>query len=44
MNMTDNIFDFGDVDPIDIVESLAEHYKWDFDKVLLEARVKNRLL
>lgn len=33
MNMTDNIFDFGDVDPIDIVESLAEHYKWDFDRI-----------
>ena len=31
--MTDNIFDFGDVDPIDIVESLAEHYKWDFDRI-----------
>ncbi len=33
MVVSDNIFDFGDVDPIDIVESLAEHYKWNFDRI-----------
>jgi hypothetical protein len=33
MNMTDNFFDFSDVDPIDIVETLAQHYEWDFNRV-----------
>ena len=34
MDIVERLFDNEDGDPIDIVETLAEHYDWDFDKNL----------
>ena len=31
MDIVERLFENEDVDPIDIVETLAEHYDWDFD-------------
>ena len=33
MDIVDRLFDNEDGDPIDIVETLAEHYDWDFDRI-----------
>jgi hypothetical protein len=33
MDTVERLFDDDDVDPIDIVETLAEHYDWDFDRI-----------
>ncbi|MEH6361065.1 MAG: YbjN domain-containing protein [Amylibacter sp.] len=33
MANTEHFLDAGDVHPIDVVETLAEHYDWDFDRV-----------
>ena len=33
MDIVERLFDNEDVDPIDIVETLAEHYDWDFDRI-----------
>ena len=33
MDIVERLFENEDVDPIDIVETLAEHYDWDFDRV-----------
>ena len=33
MDTVDRLFKNEDVDPIDIVETLAEHYDWDFDRI-----------
>ena len=33
MDIVERLFETEDVDPIDIVETLAEHYDWDFDRI-----------
>ena len=33
MDIVERLFENEDVDPIDIVETLAEHYDWDFDRI-----------
>ena len=33
MDIVERFFDNEDGDPIDIVETLAEHYDWDFDRI-----------
>ena len=33
MDIVERLFDNEDGDPIDIVETLAEHYDWDFDRI-----------
>ena len=33
MDIVERLFDCEDGDPIDIVETLAEHYDWDFDRI-----------
>ena len=33
MALSELFLDQGDIHPIDIVESLAEHHEWDFDRV-----------
>lgn len=33
MDIVERLFESEDVDPIDIVETLAEHYDWDFDRI-----------
>ena len=33
MDIVERLFGSDDVDPIDIVETLAEHYDWDFDRI-----------
>ena len=33
MDIVERLFENDDVDPIDIVETLAEHYDWDFDRI-----------
>ncbi len=33
MALSEVFLDQGDIHPIDIVESLAEHHEWDFDRV-----------
>ncbi|MFN6951663.1 MAG: YbjN domain-containing protein [Albidovulum sp.] len=33
MAVTDSFLDSDDLHPIDIVETLAEHHEWDFDRV-----------
>ena len=33
MDIVERLFQNEDVDPIDIVETLAEHYEWDFDRI-----------
>ena len=33
MTIPDKLLDNDEIDPIDIVETLAEHYDWDFDRI-----------
>ncbi|MEM9852704.1 MAG: YbjN domain-containing protein, partial [Pseudomonadota bacterium] len=33
MANTETFHDAGDIHPIDVVETLAEHYEWAFDRV-----------
>ena len=33
MSMTEPYVDGGDIHPIDVVENIATHYDWDFDRV-----------
>lgn len=33
MDIVERLFENEDVGPIDIVETLAEHYDWDFDRI-----------
>ncbi len=33
MDIVERLFESEDIDPIDIVETLAEHYDWDFDRI-----------
>ena len=33
MYIVDRLFDTDELDPIDIVETLATHYDWDFDRI-----------
>lgn len=33
MDIVERLFENEDVDPIDIVETLATHYDWDFDRI-----------
>lgn len=33
MSLSETYYDSTDLDPIDIVETLAEHHEWDFDRV-----------
>ena len=33
MSLSEQFLDSGDIHPIDIVESLATHHEWDFDRV-----------
>ncbi len=33
MSLSEQFMDVDDLHPIDIVETLAEHHAWDFDRV-----------
>lgn len=33
MSMTERYVDEGEIHPIDVVENIATHYEWDFDRV-----------
>ena len=33
MSLSEPLYDSGDIHPIDIVENLANHHSWDFDRV-----------
>ncbi|PZX19073.1 hypothetical protein LX81_00772 [Palleronia aestuarii] len=33
MSLTEQFMHIDDIDPIDIVEHLAEHHEWDFDRI-----------